>query len=189
MPLLLAVTRPMLAWVIVLAFDVLGALLLLDADTVGRAWPWTPMVIVGYLALMACLGLRETTRTLVAVWLTTGAASLALGIFPPSGSTSTYVLLFVLTGVMLAFTGAVRSREEAERALAEQETISEGERARRTLLEERARIARELHDVVAHHMSVIAIQAEAAPYRVDRTRRPSWRRASVDDQRRARWRR
>ena len=40
------------------------------------------------------------------------------------------------------------------------------QRARSGFLEERARIAREMHDVVAHHMSMIAVQAETAPYRI-----------------------
>ena len=31
-----------------------------------------------------------------------------------------------------------------------------------TAMEERARIARELHDIVAHHLSVIAVQSETA---------------------------
>ena len=70
-----------------------------------------------------------------------------------------------LSAVVLVAAGALGGRREAQRRLAEQQRISDAERARRALLEERSRIARELHDVVAHHMSVIAIQAEAAPYR------------------------
>ncbi|MET9604357.1 sensor histidine kinase [Streptomyces sp. NPDC006512] len=166
-PLLLAVTRPMAAWGIVLAADVAGAVLLIGADRVaGHAWPWPPMVVVGYLALMVCLGLRESIRTLVQVWLVTGAAGVVLGFFDPDGVTNTAALLFVLAGALLALTGALRGLGDAQQRIAEQESISEAERARRTLLEERARIARELHDVVAHHMSVITVQADSAPYRL-----------------------
>ncbi|MEU1281914.1 sensor histidine kinase [Streptomyces sp. NPDC005805] len=167
-PLLLAVTRPMHAWWIVLTADVLGAFALLGADgTEGRSWPWTPMVVVGYLVLMACLGLREPRRRLVAVWLATGAAGLLFELVSQRYSDGVHLLLFVLSGVVLVVTGALRERGEAQRLLHAQETISEAERAQRTLLEERTRIARELHDVVAHHMSVITVQADSAPYRID----------------------
>jgi signal transduction histidine kinase len=47
--------------------------------------------------------------------------------------------------------------ERAERLQAEQEL-----RARRATLEERARIARELHDVAAHHLSLLMVQVEGA---------------------------
>ncbi|MEU8841528.1 histidine kinase [Streptomyces roseus] len=166
-PLLLAVTRPLSAWALILTADTLGAVVLTHADRVaGHAWPWTPMCIVGYLVLMICLGLRESIRTLVGVWLVTGAVGVVLGFFEPDGVTTTSALLSVLSGGVLAVTGALRGIGDAQQRVAEQESISEAERARRTLLEERARIARELHDVVAHHMSVITVQADSAPYRL-----------------------
>ncbi|MEU4127352.1 MULTISPECIES: sensor histidine kinase [Streptomyces] len=166
-PLLLAVTRPLQAWLLVLVADTFGAVLLTQADKVaGHSWPWTPMAVIGYLVLMACLGLRESVRTLVGVWLVTGALGAVLGFFQPADTMNTAALLFVLGGVVLALTGALRGLGDARQRIAEQESISEAERSRRTLLEERARIARELHDVVAHHMSVITVQADSAPYRL-----------------------
>ncbi|WP_374777885.1 sensor histidine kinase [Streptomyces sp. NBC_01310] len=166
-PLLLAVTRPLAAWVLVLVAYTTAAVLLLSAGEVaGQPWPWPPMTIVGYLVLMACLGLRESIRTLVGVWLATGALGVVLGFSRPAGAMDTAALLFVLSGVVLVLTGALRGLGDAQQRIAEQESISEAERARRTLLEERARIARELHDVVAHHMSVITVQADSAPYRL-----------------------
>ena len=75
-------------------------------------------------------------------------------------------------GATIAFTAAtiavdsVGGRLRAQRALAAQTERTEVEQARRAVLEERTRIARELHDVVAHHMSLIAVRAETAPYRL-----------------------
>jgi signal transduction histidine kinase len=57
---------------------------------------------------------------------------------------------------------AIRSRRshQAERLrAAEQEAATAREQAARGIVEERLRIARELHDVVAHSMSLIAVQA------------------------------
>ncbi|MFG2222034.1 sensor histidine kinase [Streptomyces sp. NPDC048644] len=166
-PLLLSVTRPLQAWWVIFAADAVCAAALAALPTAeDGSWPWPPTVIIGYLALMLALSLRERRRTLLAVWLTTGALSIAFEVVAPVHSDGSWVLMFVLSGVVLLFGATLRERGDTRRKLIEQETISEAERARRTLLEERARIARELHDVVAHHMSVITVQADSAPYRI-----------------------
>ncbi|MGW9303818.1 sensor histidine kinase [Streptomyces cyaneofuscatus] len=166
-PLLMLAHRPLQAWWIIFPADILGALVLLARPAEpSDVWPWTPPVIVAYLFLLLALGLRETRRTVIAVWAVTGAAGAVLHLIAPDRSSGSALLLTILGGVVLVIGGAVRERGVAQRRLAEQETISEAERAQRTLLEERTRIARELHDVVAHHMSVITVQADSAPYRI-----------------------
>jgi signal transduction histidine kinase len=71
--------------------------------------------------------------------------------------------LFVLIpwGAGLALRGHRRQAAEL-RELARQLEHEREERARAAVVEERTRIARELHDVVAHSVSVIAVQADAA---------------------------
>ncbi|AUG77061.1 sensor histidine kinase [Kitasatospora sp. MMS16-BH015] len=168
-PLLLSVSRPLPAWWIVAAADLLTGVLVAFEDRASQTgWPWSVPGIVGYTLLMVPLALRERRRTLYAVWLATAAGCLGLTFFfsgadhGPNNS----LLVLALSGVVLLLVGSLRERAEAQRKLTEQEAISETERAQRTLLEERARIARELHDVVAHHMSVITVQADSAPYRL-----------------------
>lgn len=58
---------------------------------------------------------------------------------------------------------AVRGSRELNASLAKQAELAE----RNAIIEERARIARELHDTTAHHLSAIAIQAQAARALID----------------------
>jgi signal transduction histidine kinase len=77
----------------------------------------------------------------------------------------TYLLNLFLFGTAWWVGELFRSRREREADLkerTEQLKIEREENAQRAVLDERVRIARELHDVVAHHVSVMGIQAGAA---------------------------
>ena len=116
--------------------------------------------------------------TFVVAGLRYGTAALswmaALTLIPLWLWTPGWVYPARVTAGLAFLTAALYAAGQRDRlALAAQarETSRHAEEARHhrehsALLEERARIAREMHDVVAHHMSMIAVQAETAPYRV-----------------------
>ncbi len=73
--------------------------------------------------------------------------------------------------VALMFGWTIRSRRERLEALEARATALEREQeeeARRAVADERLRIAQELHDVMAHSMGVIAVQAGAGMHVIDR---------------------
>jgi signal transduction histidine kinase len=84
-------------------------------------------------------------------------------------------LIFVPVLFAIAWLAGFALRERAAQAEAAEERASHAERereenARRAVFEERVRIARELHDVVAHHVSMMGVQAGAARVVIDRDR-------------------
>jgi signal transduction histidine kinase len=99
---------------------------------------------------VALAGLAAAAVGLAAVQLTPGRVQ-ALTVVSNGLVIGAAWLLGHFVGVRRAYTARLEQTAELERARAEQ--------ARRAVAEERLRLARELHDVVAHSISVIAVQS------------------------------
>jgi signal transduction histidine kinase len=127
----------------------------------GTVSYFLPVAYVLYLVAATYEDRRAAARALIAVSATLLADTVLLNL-TGGGYLGHGAIVSVALGVIVAwFTGYI-VRQRRRYALRLQD-----EAASKAVAEERLRIARELHDVVAHSMSVIAVQAGYGQYVID----------------------
>lgn len=155
--------------------------LMISRDAVaGAPWPWSVPMLIAFAVQVAAITIRQGWRSGLIQFAIGSAAGVTAAVMLPSvpSGNSLIVTTSVVGGIYLVavlFAGRLRLGDELTRERAH----TAQEQARRELVEERTRIARELHDVVAHSMSLIQVQASTARYRV--TELPEEAAAEFDD--------
>jgi signal transduction histidine kinase len=123
----------------------------------------TALVVFGFIATMVA----GSDTSLEAALAVTGVGILAIEVsglvFNNSYGGLVGLPAILLAGLMVGRNrGAYRIQAEQARALLAQRERLQAEQRRADLLEERTRIAREIHDVLAHSLGALGIQIQAA---------------------------
>jgi signal transduction histidine kinase len=151
------------------AFWLLGAAISF-AD--GRLLPYMTSVFAAGMAASFLLGnVRDAVQARLGLAIVVGSALIVVQEKPGHGAGE---LVFIPLLFALCWLVGFALRARAEQTEAAEARASEAERerdaaARIAVAEERARIARELHDVVAHAVSVMVLQTGAVRHRLPTT--------------------
>lgn len=134
-------------------------------------WPLSVPATIALTLFVGVIAVRQSWRYALAVWWASVLLLILLALLDPRGRTiedaADVVVAHTVGSVLLVIAALVwRYWAGIQRQLAEARRDIAVEQNERAVAEERTRIARELHDVVAHSMSVIHMQATSASYRI-----------------------
>lgn len=131
----------------------------------GAALDWQadgPGFIAGYVSLVG-LALRTPRRIAVLAGIPVVGAIAAEETYQSPNPANTILTVLFASGMLFAISAfaaaSLDARRQAEALLAQEAATSEA-RQRAAALAERSRLARDLHDVLAHSLSALAVQLE-----------------------------
>jgi signal transduction histidine kinase len=154
---------PIAYWLLAAALSLVDGLLIAFVGSLG---------VVGLAAAFLLGNLRDDRQAGIGLAVVIGCIVVVVSNIP--GPQSASDLIFIPLRFVVAWLAGYALRERSERAEAAEmrAVLAEREReaaARIAVAEERTRIARELHDIVAHAMSVMVLQVGAVRHKLPDT--------------------
>ncbi|HET8527946.1 MAG TPA: sensor histidine kinase [Gaiellaceae bacterium] len=142
---------------------VVGGAAVLQVAAVAPYAPFLPLLLPLLLVNYANAAYGRARGRIIGLAAVTGGVAAVVGFIPQARTSSEALFSAVVVAGSWLVGDAVRQRQRRVEVV----EASRAEWARATVADERVRIARELHDVVAHSVSLMGVQAGAARMLLD----------------------
>lgn len=172
---LLAITHPRRAVAMFVGAALVLPLTVSQPLAISAPWPWSVPALLTLVLLIGVVTFVHGAR-LGALTLITGVvSSLTAPLLRPdmvstsataSSATADLIVTAAVACAMFLIATLLAGRLRIGAELTREREHAALEESRRALVEERTRIARELHDVIAHSLSMVQVQASTARYRL-----------------------